>query len=89
MLNRKELISYMETVISELEDITVEEGSNKQAFKTMIKMTSRLRFVKIHLVNVVINQPDKYKVLYESVLNDELQINAYRGILGLPPIDFK
>ena len=79
----------MEKVMSEMEDITVEEGSNHQAFKTMIKMTSRLRYVKIHLLGELVEQPKKYKILNESMKNDEVQINLYRCVLGLTPLIFK
>lgn len=86
MLSQTALREYMGTVMGELEDVEVEEGSNNESFKSMIKMTSRLRYVKIHLLDILINQPDKYKIIYDSMKNDERQINIYRGVLGLDPI---
>lgn len=88
MISQTAIKEYMETVMGELEGIKVEEGSNNQSFKTMIKMTSRLRYVKIHLLDVLITKPEKYKILYDSMKIDEAQINIYRGILGLAPLDF-
>ena len=74
----------MESIEEEFKDISVEEGSNKQAFKTMVKMTCRIHYIKNHLLGVLIEHPKKYKILYDSMQSDEVFINTCRGVLGLP-----
>ena len=90
MINQKDIRDYMEGVIAEIKDIPVEAGSHMQSFKTMIKMTSRLHYVKTHLLNEWISKSDTedYKILYDSIKSDEAFINIYRGVLGLEPKDF-
>ncbi len=87
MINQKDIKEYMEGIIDEIKDIPVEAGSNMQSFKTMIKMTSRLHYVKTHLLNKWISNSDTedYKILYESIKSDEAFINIYRGVIGLEP----
>ena len=88
MIKQNDMKEYMDGVIDEIQDIAVEDGSNKQAFKTMIKMTSRLRYTKVHLLGDMSHQPENYNLLLESIKNDEHLINLYRGVLGLDPLDF-
>lgn len=88
MINQKEIKKYMEGIIDEIKDIPIEDGSNMQAFKTMVKMTSRLHYVKIYLLNKWVSDTEDYKILYGSIKSDEAFINIYRGILGLEPKDF-
>ena len=90
MISREVLKEYMLTVVDEIENIPVEVGSNKQSFKTMIKQTSRLRYVKHHLVVQLKNNStaEEYKILYDSMKCDEAFINICRGVLGLEPKDF-
>ena len=90
MISRTAIKEHMEGVIEEIKDIPIVEGSNMQAFKTMIKMTSRLHYVKIHLLKDSIFKSDieDCKILYDSVKCDEAFINMYRGVLGLEPKEF-
>lgn len=90
MINQKDIREYMEGIMDEVKDIPVVEGSNMQAFKTMVKMTSRLHYVKTYLLDKSISKSDTedYKILYDSIKSDEAFINIYRGVLGLEPKDF-
>jgi len=90
MISRKDIREYMDGIIDEVKDVPITEGSNIPAFKNMVKMTSRLHYVKSHLLNEWISKSDTedYKILYDSIKSDEAFINIYRGVLGLEPKDF-
>lgn len=84
-MSQTALKDYMEGVLDEIRDIPVEDGSNKQLFKTYLKMTSRLHYVKTHTIEIVTDNPQQLAIVENSIKADEIQMDIYRNELGLPP----